>query len=101
MFDLLNNGSPDKWYKIVPRLLLQANNYHLRLEVWPSSSNGTLLYSSPSAVQERVYQNNNIGNSNSFFTHISVFGGYRVSNFDNYAMNLQGSTVINQGPCRS
>lgn len=97
MFDLLNNGSPDKWYKIVLKITAQANNnYHLRLEVWPSSSNGTLLYSSPSAVQERVYQNNNIGNSTVLYSYFG-FGGYRVSNFDNYAMNLQGSTVINQG----
>ena len=95
--DLLNNGSPDKWYKIVLKITAQANNnYHLRLEVWPSSSNGTLLYSSPSAVQERVYQNNNIGNSTVLYSYFG-FGGYRVSNFDNYAMNLQGSTVINQG----
>ncbi|WP_396189110.1 T9SS type A sorting domain-containing protein [Flavobacterium sp.] len=97
MFDLLNNGSPDKWYKIVLKITAQANNnYHLRLEVWPSNASGVLLYSSPSAVQERIYQNNNIGNSTVLYSYFG-FGGYRVSNFDNYSMNLQGSTVINQG----
>jgi hypothetical protein len=97
MFDLLNNGSPDKWYKIILKITAQTNNnYHLQLEVWPSNSNGVLLHSTASAIHTRTYQNNNIGNSTVLYSYFG-FGGYRVSNFDNYALNLQGSTVIDAG----
>ncbi|WP_193702249.1 hypothetical protein [Flavobacterium haoranii] len=97
IFDLLNYGSPDKWYKIVLKITAQANSaYHLRLEIWPSDASGNLLYGSASAVQERTFTNTSIANSSVLYSYFG-FGGYRVSNFDNYSMNLQGSTVIEQG----
>jgi hypothetical protein len=95
--DLLNNGSPDKWYKIILKITaLTGNNYHLRLEVWPSNAAGTLLSGSASAVQERTYTNATIRNASTLYSYFG-FGGQRVSNFDNYSMSLQGSTVIEAG----
>ncbi|WP_445718764.1 beta strand repeat-containing protein [Flavobacterium sp.] len=70
IFDLLNYGSPDKWYKIVLKITALAGNaYHLRLEVWPSDASGNLLYGSASAVQERTYTNTTIASSSVLYSY--------------------------------
>lgn len=99
IFDLLNNGSSDDWYKVVFIVKrATATTYDMRVEIWPSNANGVLLNS---AAADAIFEVNGITNStitnapilHSYFN----FSGSRVSDFDNYAINLVGGTVIQQG----
>ena len=100
MFDLLNNGSPDDWYKIVFSIERAAETtFDVRVEVWPVASDGSLI--DPSEASS-IMEVNGITNSTirsapliySFFS----FSGQRVSHFDNYGVNLSGgASVIRAG----
>jgi len=99
IFDLLNNGSPDKWYKII-FIITRATSttYNMRVEVWPSYVTGVLI--NPGAA-DAIFEVNGIANSNItsaplLYSYFS-FSGSRVSDFDNYSIELAGSTVVEPG----
>lgn len=97
--DLLNSGSTDDWYKVVFIVkIASATTYNMRVEIWPSNANGVLLNS---AAADAIFEVNGITNStitnapmlHSYFN----FSGSRVSDFDNYGIELVGGTVVQQG----
>jgi hypothetical protein len=95
--DLLGGGSPDKWFKVVLMITAKANSvFDLRVEVYPAYATGALISTSPAAVQTITYTNTNMANATILHSYFG-FAGNRVTNFDNYAMSLQGSSVIEAG----
>ena len=98
--DLLNNGSPDKWYKIVFKLTRDsATTFDARVEVWPADSSGALLRPAEAdAIFEFEDQSNtDLINAPAIYSYIN-FSGSRVEYFDDYQVDLAGgSTVITQG----
>ena len=100
MFDLLNHGSPDDWYKIVFSIeRATETTFDVRIEVWPVNADGSVI--DPSEASS-IMEVNGITNSAiqsapliySFFS----FSGQRVSHFDNYGVNLSGgASVIRAG----
>lgn len=98
--DLLNNGSADKWYKIIFKLTRDSSTtFDARIEVWPTNSSGTELRASEAdAIYEWLnVTNTNLINAPSIYSYIN-FSGYRVTHFDNYRVDLAGgSTVVAAG----
>lgn len=98
-FDLLNNGSPDDWYKLVVEVTREAGDtFKIRVEVWPSDSDGDLL--NPSEA-DAIFEKGNLSNSTilnapAASSYIN-FSGSRVEYFDDYQVDLQGSTVVAAG----
>ena len=44
MFDLLNHGSPDDWYKIVFSIeRATETTFDVRIEVWPVNADGSVI----------------------------------------------------------
>ena len=100
IFDLLNSGSSDNWYKIVFKLTRDSQTtFDARVEVWPSDANGNLLR--PNAA-DAIFEWLDISNPDlisapAIHSYIN-FSGYRVEYFDNYQVQLGGgSTVIAAG----
>jgi len=98
--DLLNSGSPDKWYKVVFVIKRDSSStVDTRVEVWSSSSTGTLLRPSEA---DAIFEWNDISNSTllsapAIYSYIN-FSGDRVRYFDNYSINLAGgATIIEAG----
>jgi hypothetical protein len=95
--DLLGGGSPDKWFKVVLMITAKANSvFDLRVEVYPAYATGALVSTSPAAVQTITFTNTNMANTSILHSYFG-FAGNRITNFDNYAMSLQGSSVIEAG----
>ena len=99
--DLLNNGSIDDWYKVIFKIEVLADaKFTIRVEVWPANgTDGSLRDpSSAAAIYEvRTISNASISGAASIKSYIN-FSGYRVTNFDNFTIDLTGnSSVISAG----
>ncbi len=97
--DVLNSGSSDDWYLAVLTIDLQANSYFdMVIEIYPANADGTLI--SPGAPTETKtwnVQNTAIASSEIIYSYFA-FGGHRITNFDNYTINLEGgATIIEEG----
>jgi len=99
-FDLLNSGSPSRWYKVFLIITRDsATTFDMRVEVWPSNADGTLIRPSEAdAIFELQNQTNStLTNAASIRTYLN-FSGNRVYYFDNYQVALAGgSSVIQDG----
>ncbi len=100
IFDLLNNGSPDDWYRVVFTInRVSPTTYDMRVEIWPAYTDGTLIYpDEANAIMEmNGIENADITDSDILYSYFS-FSGSRVSDFDNYSINLAGgATVVEAG----
>ena len=98
--ELLNLGSADDWYKIVLTITRDsATTFDTRVEVWPATSDGTLLRpAGADAIFEiRDQTNATLTTAPSINTYIN-FSGDRVRYFDGYAVDLAGgATVVEAG----
>lgn len=98
--DLLNNGSPDKWYKVILKIVRDSSTtFDMRVEVWSTDAAGALLR--PSEADAIFELNNQTASGLTSAPTISSylnFSGYRVTSFDNYSVVLDGgSSVIRPG----
>ena len=98
--ELLNSGSPDEWYKVVFVIERDSSTtVDTRIEVWSSSSTGTLLRPSEA---DAIFEWNDISNPTllaapAIYSYIN-FSGDRVRYFDDYSINLAGgATIIEAG----
>jgi len=90
--DLLNNGSPSKWYKIVLTITRKpANVFDVTAQVFSANSNGSLIRVAPDATQSASFTNASMGSATTFYSYFA-FGGYRITNFDEYSTTLIGTT---------
>jgi hypothetical protein len=98
--DLLNNGSPQKWYKVVFKIVRDSlTTFDTRVEIWPSDSAGVLLRPTEAdAIFEwNDISNNSIVSAPAIYSYFN-FSGYRVRHFDNFSVNLSGgATVVQSG----
>ncbi len=103
--DLLNStsvtcGSPDRWYKIVFKLVRTGVNvFDMRVEVWPiDKATGLDRYNAATAIYEmNNVTNTTFGSASQIYSYFN-FSGDRVRTFDNYSVNLGGgSTVVTAG----
>lgn len=96
--DLLNSGSPtDSWYLVELKITdLSGNNFKLRVSVWSANADGTLIRSAEDAIDERTFSNATMAAAPIIHSYFA-FGGQRVSNFDNYSINLTGSSIVEDG----
>ncbi len=95
IFDLLNNGSPDDWYRVVLVITRDtATTFDMRVEVWPSTSAGVLLDSSAAAIFE-LNDSTNASISGAPIIHSYInFSGDRVRYFDDYNVDLAGGASV-------
>ncbi len=97
--DVLNSTSPDKWYLAVLSIDLLGNSYFdMTVNIYPSNDDGTLLNpTNPIETKTWKVQNKAMANSRVIYAYFA-FGGHRITNFDNYIINLKGgSTSIEAG----
>ncbi len=96
--DLLNSGSPtDSWYLVELEITdLSGDNFKLRVSVWSANADGTLIRSAEDAIDERTFSNATMAAAPIIHSYFA-FGGQRVSNFDNYSINLTGSSIVEDG----
>jgi len=97
--DVLNSTSPDKWYLAVLSIDLLGNSYFdMTVNIYPSNDDGTLLDpNNPIETKTWKVQNKAMANSRVMYAYFA-FGGHRITNFDNYIINLKGgSTSIEAG----
>ena len=96
--DLLNSGSPDDWYEVNLRIeKLAGADFQLRVSVYSVNAAGARLRpSGPDAVDQQTFTNTTMSNASTIYSYFA-FGGSRVSNFDNFSINLQGSTLVSPG----
>jgi len=97
--DVLNSTSPDKWYLAVLTIDLLGNSYFaMNVQIYPSYEDGTLLDpNNPIETKTWKVQNKAMANSKIIYAYFA-FGGHRITNFDNYVINLKGgSTTIEAG----
>lgn len=97
--DLLNQASPEDWYQIILVTTKDsATTFDMHVEVWPSTSTGVLLDSSPAAVVELLDVTNPVIESAPIIRSYFSFSGDRVRYFDDYAVTLAGgASVIEEG----
>lgn len=99
MTDLLNNGSADKWYKIILKIeKVSSTTFNMHVEVWPSTNAGVLLHAQASAIFElNGVTNSTLMNSPVIYSYIN-FSGDRVRYFDGYVVDVAGgASVIDPG----
>lgn len=98
-WDLLNTGSASDWYKIIFKMTRATlSTFDLRVEIWTSDANGTMLDVTAAAIFEvKGVTNTNLANAPILHSYFN-FSGYRVTNFDNFKVNLTGGgSVIQAG----
>jgi hypothetical protein len=94
--DLLNSGSPDKWYKLVFKLTRDSNTtFDARFEIWPSYSTGVLIrpLEADAIFEWPNVANTELINSPSIYSYIN-FSGDRVRYFDDYKVELAGGSSV-------
>ena len=98
--DLLNSGSPEKWYKIVFVIVRDSlTTFDTRVEVWSASSTGALLRpeEADAIFEWQNITNNALVGAPAIYSYIN-FSGDRVRHFDNFSVNLSGgATVVENG----
>lgn len=99
IFDLLNNGSASDWYKLIFKMTrVTLTTFNLRVEIWNSAADGTMIDASAAAIFEvNGVTNTSLANAPILHSYFN-FSGYRVTNFDNFKVNLTGGgSVIQAG----
>lgn len=93
--DLLNSASPDKWFLAILSIdLLGNSNFEMTVSIYPANEDGTLLDTiDPMESKTWKVQNKAMANSKIIHAYFS-FGGHRITNFDNYVINLKGGSTI-------
>jgi len=98
--DLLNNGSPQDWYKVVFKIVRDSlTTFDTRIEIWPSDSSGVLLRpeEADAIFEWNDISNPDIVNAPAIYSYFN-FSGYRVRHFDDFSVNLSGgATVVQSG----
>ena len=97
--DLLGTGSPSDWYKIIFKMTRATlSTFDLRVEIWTSDANGTMLDTTAAAIFEvNGVTNTALADAPILHSYFN-FAGDRVRNFDNFAINLTGGgSVIQAG----
>jgi hypothetical protein len=98
--NLLNAGSPDKWYKIVFKITRDTSTtFDTRVEVWPANADGTLIRpdEADAIFELRDKENAALLAAPAIYSYIN-FSGDRVRYFDNYQVQLSGgASVIEPG----
>lgn len=97
--DLLNNGSASDWYKLIFKMTRATlSTFDLRVEIWTSAADGTMLAGTAAAIFEvKGVTNATLANAPILHSYFN-FSGYRVTNFDNFKVNLTGGgSVIQAG----
>lgn len=90
--DLLNGGSPDKWYQVVMTITRTAiNDFDVEVKVYSANANGTLIRVAPDATLNGTFTNTTMGGASRLYSYFA-FGGNRIHNFDNYSTTLVGTT---------
>lgn len=97
IFNLLNNGSPDQWYLLSLKLTdLSGDNFELEASVWSVNADGTLVRTTPDAVDKRNFTNTAMAAAPIIYSYFA-FEGDRVRSLDSYSISLTGSTLIELG----
>lgn len=96
-WDLLNTGSDSDWYKIIFKMTRATlSTFDLRVEIWISDANGAMLDTTAAAIFEvKGVTNTDLSNAPILHSYFN-FSGYRVTNFDNFKVNLTGGGSIIQ-----
>lgn len=97
--DVLNSASPDKWFLAVLSIdLLGNSHFEMTVNIYPANEDGTLL-NTTNPIESKTWKVQNKAMANSKIIHAYfAFGGHRITNFDNYVINLKGgSTIIEAG----
>lgn len=97
--DLLNSGSPSDWYYVKLVITrIAGDKFKMRVEIWSSNSDSSLIRpaEADSIFEITNLTNNTILNAASIRSYVN-FSGDRVRYFDNYKVELEGSTVITVG----
>lgn len=88
------NVSPDLWYKIIYSIeKTSATNFKSRVEVWPARVDGTLLYTTASAIFEVATQSNQAISASTELASYINFNGYRMTKFDNFSTTVVGAKI--------
>ena len=97
--DLLNNGSPDSWYKIVFTIKrVSATEFDIQVDVYPAQADGTLINQSAAASFKMVNQEAPaLLSATNLYSYIN-FSGYRVTNFDGFATTVAGGVTVQGAP---
>jgi hypothetical protein len=94
--DLLNNGSPDDWYLAVFTVEQAANSvFNMEIKIYSANADGTLIRTDPDATQTWSQQNTTMANASIIYSYFA-FGGHRITFFDDYTINLQGATIVEE-----
>ena len=99
VWDLLNEGSPSDWYKLIFKMTRATlTTFNLRVEIWNSNADGTMIDASAAAIFEvNGVTNSTLANAPILHSYFN-FSGYRVTNFDNFRVTLTGGgSVIQAG----
>jgi hypothetical protein len=94
-------SSPDSWFKIVLTITrVTADTFDMRLEVWPSNANGTLLDVNNPKEPDAIFsllgaQNTALATAPTLKSYIS-FSGTRFSYLDNFEVTLAGGSSVIQ-----
>lgn len=90
--DLLNGGSPDKWYQVVMTITRTAtDDFDVEIKVYSANANGTLIRVAPDATLNNTFTNTTMGGASTLYSYFA-FGGNRIHNFDDYSTTLVGTT---------
>ncbi len=93
--DLLNSGSADKWYKLITSIELKAgNNFEIITKVFPSTAAG-VTSATPTSTNSATFTNATLASANVLYAYFG-FGGQRVTNFDDFSINLSGGASFVQ-----
>lgn len=97
--DLLNNGSPDSWYKIVFSIKrVSETTFDIQVDVYPAQADGTLISQSAAASFKMVDQAAPaLLSATNLYSYIN-FSGYRVTNFDGFATTVAGGVTVEGAP---
>lgn len=100
--DLLNNGSPDRWYKIVFTIKrVNAAHFDIQVDVFPALEDGSLISQSAAASFKMENQAApSLLSASNLHSYIN-FSGYRVTNFDGFATTVSGGVVVEGAPAGS
>ena len=100
--DLLNNGSPDNWYKIVFTIKRVSDlAFDMQVDVYPAQADGTLISQSSAASFKMVNQESPaLLSATNIYSYIN-FSGHRVTNFDGFATTVAGGVVVEGAPAGS
>lgn len=94
--DLLNNGSPDDWYLAVFTVEQASNSvFNMEIKIYSANADGTLIRTDPDATQTWSQQNTAMANASIIYSYFA-FGGHRITFFDDYTINLQGATIVEE-----